>query len=162
MLQYLQNGYTSLHCAARNGHSEIVQLLITAGATDSPDQVGMSVSLTSKRLGIQGPASHYLSVVWCMYVLCRMFRWFFGFFHFLVCLFFSINMFFHVYKQTRLSWPIKVLPAQKRAYNVEVPVKPTTSHYLLYFVLQMGETALDKAIDKNHTDVVQLLLQQYT
>ena len=32
----------------------------------------------------------------------------------------------------------------------------------LYFVLQMGETALDKAIDQNHTDVVQLLLQQYT
>ena len=39
MLQYLQNGYTSLHFAAGNGHSEIVQLLLTAGATDSPDQV---------------------------------------------------------------------------------------------------------------------------
>ena len=38
-----QNGYTSLHFAAGNGHSEIVQLLLTAGATDSPDQVGMSV-----------------------------------------------------------------------------------------------------------------------
>ena len=25
------------------------------------------------RLGIQGPAPHYLSVVWCMYVLCRRF-----------------------------------------------------------------------------------------
>ena len=39
MLQYLQNGYTSLHYAAENGHSEIVQLLLIAGATDSPDQV---------------------------------------------------------------------------------------------------------------------------
>ena len=39
MLQYLQNGYTSLHYAAEDGHSEIVQLLLIAGATDSPDQV---------------------------------------------------------------------------------------------------------------------------
>ena len=32
-----------MHFAAEKGHSEIVQLLLTAGATDSPDQVGMSV-----------------------------------------------------------------------------------------------------------------------
>ena len=39
MLQYLQNGYTSLHYAAEDGHSEIVLLLLIAGATDIPDQV---------------------------------------------------------------------------------------------------------------------------
>ena len=38
-----QDGDTSLHYAAENGHSEIVQLLLIAGATDFPNQVGMSV-----------------------------------------------------------------------------------------------------------------------
>ena len=32
-----------MHYAASKGHSEIVQLLLTAGATDFPNQVGMSV-----------------------------------------------------------------------------------------------------------------------
>ena len=32
-----------MHYAAEKGHSEIVQLLLTAGATDIPNQVGMSV-----------------------------------------------------------------------------------------------------------------------
>ena len=92
MLQYLQNGYTSLHCAAGNGHSEIVQLLLTAGATDSLDQVGMSV-----------------------------------------------------YKQTRLSWPIKtcinikILPAQKRACRSSGYNKPNNLSLLVIFCITDGK-----------------------
>ena len=36
---YLQIGVTALHFAADNGHSEIVEQLLEAGATDNPDQV---------------------------------------------------------------------------------------------------------------------------
>ena len=38
-LTILQLGPTALHFAAENGHSEIVKLLLRAGATDTPDQV---------------------------------------------------------------------------------------------------------------------------
>lgn len=38
-LQFLQGGYTALHVAAWFGHSEIVQLLMIAGATDIPNKV---------------------------------------------------------------------------------------------------------------------------
>ena len=38
-LTILQLGPTALHFAAENGHSEIVKLLLGAGATDTPDQV---------------------------------------------------------------------------------------------------------------------------
>ena len=34
-----QTGSTALHYAAGNGHSEIVKVLLGAGATDSPDKV---------------------------------------------------------------------------------------------------------------------------
>ena len=38
-LTILQLGPTALHYAAGNGHSEVVKLLLRAGATDTPDQV---------------------------------------------------------------------------------------------------------------------------
>lgn len=38
-LQCPQKGYTALHAAATFGHSEIVKLLLTAGAADVPDKV---------------------------------------------------------------------------------------------------------------------------
>ena len=39
VLAILQLGPTALHFAAGNGHSEVVKLLLRAGATDTPDQV---------------------------------------------------------------------------------------------------------------------------
>ena len=39
VLTILQLGPTALHFAAEDGHSEVVKLLLRAGATDTPDQV---------------------------------------------------------------------------------------------------------------------------
>ncbi|CAI8049705.1 hypothetical protein GBAR_LOCUS27354 [Geodia barretti] len=39
-LTILQLGPTALHFAAGNGHSEVVKLLLRAGATDTPNQDG--------------------------------------------------------------------------------------------------------------------------
>ena len=47
-----------MHYAASKGHSEIVQLLLTAGATDFPNQVGMSSNSKPDYLGLLKSCLH--------------------------------------------------------------------------------------------------------